>query len=39
MGLAICRRIVEENGGTITVESVPGKGSRFTVKFPRGGGR
>ena len=39
MGLAICRRIVEENGGSITVESVPGKGSRFTVKLPRGGGR
>jgi two-component system, NtrC family, sensor histidine kinase HydH len=36
MGLAICRRIVEERGGTIAVESVPGKGSRFTVGFPEG---
>ena len=26
MGLALCRRIVEENGGTIAVESLPGKG-------------
>jgi two-component system, NtrC family, sensor histidine kinase HydH len=34
MGLAICRRIVEENGGSVSVESVPGRGSRFTVKLP-----
>ncbi|MBP2683139.1 MAG: multi-sensor signal transduction histidine kinase, partial [Deltaproteobacteria bacterium] len=34
MGLAICRRIVEENGGSISVESIPGKGSRFVVKLP-----
>ncbi len=34
MGLAICRRIVEENGGSISVESNPGKGSRFVVKLP-----
>jgi len=34
MGLAICRRIVEENGGSISVESSPGKGSRFTMKLP-----
>ncbi|GAB4366585.1 MAG: hypothetical protein Kow00128_10220 [Deltaproteobacteria bacterium] len=38
MGLALCRRIVEENGGTIAVDSVPGKGSRFTVRFPERGG-
>ena len=36
MGLAICRRIVEENGGSIAVETVPGKGSRFTIKLPGG---
>ncbi len=36
MGLAICRRIVEEYGGSIAVETVPGKGSRFTVKLPEG---
>jgi two-component system sensor histidine kinase PilS (NtrC family) len=36
MGLAICRRIVEENGGSIAVLSAPGTGSRFTVKLPGG---
>ena len=34
MGLAICRRIVEENGGSVSFDSVPGRGSRFTVKLP-----
>jgi signal transduction histidine kinase len=34
MGLAICRRIVEENGGSISVDSAPARGSRFTVKLP-----
>jgi two-component system, NtrC family, sensor histidine kinase HydH len=34
MGLAICRRIVEDNGGSVAVESIPGQGSRFTVKLP-----
>jgi signal transduction histidine kinase len=36
MGLAICRRIVEENGGSISVESSPGKGSRFIIRLPGG---
>jgi signal transduction histidine kinase len=34
MGLAICRRVAEENGGSVSAESNPGKGSRFTVKLP-----
>lgn len=35
MGLSICYRIVENHGGTITVNSKPGKGTIFTVTLPR----
>jgi two-component system sensor histidine kinase HydH len=31
LGLAITRGIIEEHGGTITVESVPNKGTSFTI--------
>jgi signal transduction histidine kinase len=34
LGLAIVRAIVQRNKGEISVESVPGRGSRFTVIFP-----
>ncbi len=34
VGLAICRRIVERHGGTITAHSVPEKGTTFEVMLP-----
>ncbi len=34
LGLAIAARVVEEHGGRITVESVVGKGTAFTIALP-----
>ncbi|MEI6126836.1 MAG: PAS domain S-box protein [Pseudomonadota bacterium] len=34
LGLAISKSMIEANGGTISVESVEGKGSAFTLLFP-----
>jgi PAS domain S-box-containing protein len=36
LGLAICRRLAELLGGTLTAESEPGSGSGFTLRLPQG---
>jgi PAS domain S-box-containing protein len=33
-GLAVCKRVIEAHGGTITFESQEGKGAKFTIQFP-----
>jgi PAS domain S-box-containing protein len=33
-GLAICRRIVEEHGGTISIQSQAGRGTTIRIVFP-----
>jgi two-component system, sensor histidine kinase FlrB len=34
LGLAVCRKIVEQHGGKIEVESQPGRGAKFIMTFP-----
>ncbi len=34
LGLAICRKIVEAHGGTISAENLPARGCEFRVSFP-----
>lgn len=34
LGLALCRDLIEENGGTISVTSEPGAGTTFTLVLP-----
>jgi signal transduction histidine kinase len=34
MGLAVCRRIAERHGGSITARSAPGRGSTFSITLP-----
>jgi signal transduction histidine kinase len=35
LGLFIAHKMVEQHGGTITVDAAPGKGSRFRIRLPR----
>ena len=35
LGMAIVRRIVEDHGGAIDVESKPGEGTSVTILLPR----
>ncbi len=33
-GLAVCKRVMEAHGGTITFKSKEGKGTEFTIRLP-----
>ncbi len=37
LGLAVCRRILEQHGGSITAHSRPGHGATFRLRLPRTG--
>lgn len=34
IGLALCRKVIESYGGTLTCTSAPGKGATFILQFP-----
>lgn len=35
LGLSSCKNIIEQHGGDISVSSIPGKGTTFTIKIPK----
>ncbi len=35
LGLLVCHKVATEHGGSISVQSEPGRGSTFTVRLPR----
>ncbi|MBI1749391.1 MAG: PAS sensor protein [Acidobacteria bacterium] len=37
LGLAVCKTIVEQHGGTIAARSIPGEGAAFRITFPLSG--
>jgi signal transduction histidine kinase len=37
IGLTIVKKIVEDHGGYLSLDSRPGEGSMFTVRIPAGG--
>ncbi|MBI3989042.1 MAG: hypothetical protein HY347_05440 [candidate division NC10 bacterium] len=39
LGLTIVRQIVEQQGGTIACQSVPGEGTTFTIRLPLSSGK
>jgi signal transduction histidine kinase len=39
LGLFSCKRIAEDHGGTLRVDSAPGAGACFTLRLPAGGRR
>lgn len=38
LGMVVVRKIVDEHGGTIEVDSAPGEGTTFRIHLPRTGG-
>jgi len=38
LGLAVCRKIIEQHGGKISVSSRPGEGTEFHISLPFAGG-
>ena len=39
LGLAMVRKVVDAHGGTVAVETAPGRGTTFRLRFPAAAGR